>query len=141
MGTTVNLATPVGKANIGITLLTLLSIPIFCVYIMLEEFAPISLSIENEVLIAEHWKEDYSIPTTAITDLTLVAELPKSTKVSGSAMDHLLKGTFRNSEEGKMQLFLNPQNEIFLRFRSGGTTYYMSGFDDTETEAIYEALR
>ncbi len=141
IGTTVNLATPVGKGNIVFAALVLLSLPIFCIWIMLEEFTPISLSLENNMLVAEHWKEDYSIPVLTIEDLTLVEELPKSTKVNGTGMDNLNKGTFRNSEDGRVQFFLNPQNNIFLRFTSGGTIYYMSGYDDAETLEIYELLK
>lgn len=141
IGTTVNLATPVGKGNIVFIALVLLSIPVLCVWIMLEEFTPISLSLENEALVAVHWKEDYNIPTFTIENLSLVDEVPKSTKVSGTGMDTLKKGTFRNSEDGKVQLFLNPQNELFLRFTSGETIYYMSGFDDAETREIYEQLK
>ena len=55
-------------------------------------------------------------------------------------MDNLEKGTFRTSGDGKIQCFLNPQNDLFLRFTADGTIYYMSGFDDEETMAIYDAL-
>ena len=140
IGTTVNMATPVGKTTTLIGILACLSIPILCVWMMMEEFTPISLSITNNTLIAEHWKTDYKIPVDSITDVTLLEELPRTSKVSGTGMDNLEKVTFRTSGDGKIQCFLNPQNDLFLRFTADGTIYYMSGFDDEETMAIYDAL-
>lgn len=44
MGTTINMATPAGKATALIKIIALLNIPICCVWVMLEEFTPISKS-------------------------------------------------------------------------------------------------
>ncbi len=141
IGTTCNLATKTGKAMTLIGIIALLIVPISCVWIMMEEFTPISLSIADNTLIAEHWKTDYEVPITIITEVSLLEELPRCSKVSGTGMDNLLKGTFRNSEDGKFQCFLNPQNSMFIRFTAGGTIYYMSGYDDEETLEIYEMIQ
>ena len=37
-------------------------------------------------------------------------------------------------------LYLNPQNEKFLRFEVDGQVYYMSGLNDEETMKVYERL-
>lgn len=140
MGTTVNMATPAGKLFMGFTALVFLSIPIICIWIILLEFMPISLSVQDDTLIARHLKNDYVIAAETITELTLEAELPKSSKVNGTSMNHLKKGTFRNSTEGRFQMFLNPQNEYYLRFVADDTIYYISGYDDEETLEIYDLL-
>ena len=141
MGTTTNMATPAGKATAFIGIISLLIIPISCVWVMMEEFTPISLSITDNTLIAEHWKTDYEIPVDSIFEVTLLEELPRTSKVNGTGMDNLEKGTFRTSEDGKVQCFLNPQNEVFLRFTVNDTIYYMSGYNDSETMEIYKLLR
>lgn len=141
MGTTVNMATPGGKAFMGFTALVFLSFPIICIWIILLEFMPISLSVQNDTLIARHLKNDYVIDIDSITELTLEEELPRSSKVAGTSMDNLKKGTFRNStEEKRFQMFLNPQNEYYLRFVADDTIYYISGYDDEETLEIYDLL-
>lgn len=141
MGTTVNMATPGGKAFMGFTALVFLSFPLICIWIILLEFMPISLCVQDDMLIARHLKNDYCIATDSITDLTLEKELPRCSRVAGTSMDHLKKGTFRNStEEKKFQMFLNPQNEYYLRFVADDTVYYISGCDDKETLAIYDLL-
>ncbi len=140
IGTTVNIATPVGKICMGITALALLFIPLSCVWAMLEEFTPISLSLQNSEIVATQIKTDYRIPVDSITDMELVHEIPKSRRTNGTGMDHLLKGTFRNSEDGKVQFFLNPNNHDFLRIEADDVIYYLSGYDDAETLEIYENI-
>ena len=140
IGTTVNLATKAGKASAVLCMVCMLIVPVMCIWLMMEEFTPISLVISQDRLLANHIRNEYTIPIDAIENLTLIEELPRSSKVNGTGMDTLSKGTFRNSNDGQFQCMLNPRNEVFLRFEADGTVYYMSGFDDTETRAIYEAL-
>lgn len=141
MGTTTNMATPAGKATIIIGLIALLSLPVCCIWVMLEEFTPITLTITDNTLIGSHWKTEYEISIDDITQVTLLKELPRRSKVNGTGMDNLEKGVYRNSEDGKYKSFLNPNNNVFLRFTVGDTIYYMSGYNDEETMAIYEAIQ
>lgn len=140
IGTTTNMATPAGLALDVVGLLSLLVIPISCIWLVLEEFTPIHLAVENEVLYAEHLKAEYEIPVSEITNLTVVIELPKWSKSSGTGMDNLCKGTFHVRNDRDYQVFLNPQNEAFLRIETEDEIYYMSGFDDDETKETYENL-
>ncbi|MCH5270895.1 MAG: hypothetical protein J1E83_09125 [Lachnospiraceae bacterium] len=139
VGTTVNMARPVGKAMIGLTVLALLLSLYACGWTVLLEFTPINLSVGNGYLQASQMKEDYSIPLEAMENLMMLEELPHLSKVNGTGMDNLLKGTFRIPEEGRCEVFLNPQNTLFIRFEYAGETYYMSGYDDEETMRVWEA--
>lgn len=76
----------------------------------------------------------------ALDDVEILTELPKWSKVNGTGMETLEKGTFKISGEGECQVFLNPQNKKFLYFTANGKNYYMSGIDDTETEEIYQEI-
>lgn len=140
VGTTFNMARPAGKIIMGFTILAILALPVSCVWLMLEEFTPLSLSIQNDRLSAVHLGEDYSVPLEDIKDVTLLTELPRSTKVHGTNSSVLEKGLFRNSTDGKVQKFLNPQNGVFLRIETSEAVYYMSGQNDEETLAIYHSL-
>lgn len=139
-GTTVNIATPAGMVCTAFTGVTLLSIPVICIWMILLEFTPISLSVDEDVLIARHLRNDYVIETDTITELSLEDELPRSSRVSGTGMDNLLKGNFRNSVDGRIQIFLNPENQYYLRVVAEDTIYYLGGYDDTQTQAVYETL-
>lgn len=140
IGTTTNMATPVGKAVWFFAAVSLLALPIVCIWMILLEFTPIQLSVTNNQLVASQIDVDYTIPLFIVEEAELLTELPKWSKISGVGMDELKKGTFRIAEEGRCEVFLNPQNELFIRFEVAGTTYYMSGFDDAETRAVYEVL-
>lgn len=140
IGTTINMATFAGKALAVFCSILILAIPVLDVWMMLTEFTPIQLEIANDRLVASQIDEDYSIPVIIMEDVTLLSELPKWSKVSGIGMDELQKGTFRIPEVGRCEVFLNPQNGLFIRFEAAGTTYYMSGVDDEETREIYEML-
>lgn len=140
-GTTMNMATPLGKAMNIFGALALLSVPVLCIWMMLMEFTPIQLTVENQVLVAEQLNSDYEIPVEKITELELITELPKLSKYSGTAMDNLYKGSFHVTYGDDCEVFLNPENQYFLTFIADETLYYMSAAEDDETLEIYEMLK
>lgn len=140
VGTSTNMATPVGKGIAAFCCLLMLSLPAVCIWLILLEFMPIGLTVTDDRLIAAQIREDYSIPVSIIEDVALLEELPKWSKVSGTGMEELQKGTFRIAEVGRCEVFLNPENDLFIRFEAANTTYYMSGCDDAQTLEIYELL-
>lgn len=141
VGTTMNMASPGGIIMGIIGGLAILSIPFLCAWMIRLEFTPIQLSVTDGRLVAVQMREEYRIPVDMVENVTLLEELPKLSRVSGTGMDNLLKGDFRVPEEGHCRVFLNPQNKLFIRFEAAGTTYYMSGYDDEETREIYEMLK
>lgn len=141
IGTTMNMATPVGMGISLFGTVVILLIPICCIWLILEEFTPIHLAVEKEVLTAEHLSCEYEIPVEDIDGMEVLHEIPGWSKVSGTGMEKLEKGTFHIRNVGKCEVFLNPQNAVFLHFDADGTEYYMSGFDDEETMWVYEALK
>lgn len=140
IGTTVNMASKAGKATMLFTALVFLTIPILCAWVIAEEFTPIHLEIENGNLCAEHIRTDYELPLDTIEEVEMVTELPRRSKINGTGMDNLEKGTFKIYEQGECQEFLNPQNKKFLHFSANGKQYYMSGVDDAQTEEIYKEI-
>lgn len=139
-GITCNMAKPAGKIITAFAALALLSLPVSCIWLMLEEFTPLSLTVRDNVLAAQHLGEDYSISLDDIENVTLFTELPNSTKLHGTNFSTLEKGLFRNSADGKVEEFLNPQNGVFLRIDTGDAIYYMSSYSDEETLEIYRRL-
>ena len=57
-----NLATPVGKGSaiLGAVVLMVM-IPAMCIWLILDEFTPIRLAVEDEILYAKHLNVDYEI--------------------------------------------------------------------------------
>lgn len=138
MGTTTNLATPIGKFTFIFAAAMLFLIPIMCVWVIMEEFTPIHLCVKDQVIVAEHLKESYHIPFEDIVSVSELSDLPDWSKVSGSSMEGLEKGTFEIYGEGKVYVFLNPKNSSFLKVDTQDKTYYLSGYDDGETQLILD---
>lgn len=142
MGTTVNMATPFGKGFVAVMILVLLQIPVLNVWILMLEFTPIQLSVEENKVIASHLREEYVIPMISMKEVELLTELPKMSRNHGTSMEEVRKGSYRIKEEGKScEVFLNPQNTIFIRIETSMGTYFVSGFDDEETREVYEVIK
>lgn len=140
IGTTCNMATPFGKGIALFTALCFLVIPLSSVWLILEEFTPLNLTLQDNTLVASHVNAEYSVPLEDIVSLTLLTELPRSTKVVGTGMSTLKKGTFRNSVDGRVQECLNPMTNLFLRVETADTIYYFSSYSEEATREIYESL-
>ena len=143
VGFTINMATPVGKVFSAVIALLIVGTVVFCgAFTIPMELCPLKLSVERDILTAAQVREDYSIPVDAIEDLELVQSLPSLTRVNGTGMPKLSKGTYRDRDTGeRCELFLNPENGEFLKFTAGDTTYYMSAADDEQTVEIYNELK
>lgn len=140
MGTTVNLAHTGGLITEIIGIVSLLSIPIICVWLIMLEFTPLEVRVENEAIICEQLRVEYEIPLTEIIEYEVVTELPAFVKVSGNGMDNQLSGTFEVYREGMFELFLNPQNTLFIRIVTEEQEYYIGGADDEMTRDVIEIL-
>lgn len=137
-GITTNMATTTGKILNGIGIAGLLVIPVLCGWMILEEFVPIHLTVTKEELVAKHLVKDYEIPLEDIESIELIYEKPRWTKSVGTAMENLDKGTFTIRNEGKCEVFLNPNHAVFIRLTADDKTYYLGGYDNEETVRAYE---
>lgn len=141
MGNSMNMARTAGKLLMGFAGLTILAIPVMCIWMIFAEFTPMKLNIKGDYLIAEQLGVDYKIKIDEIENLTVLDELPKWSKVSGTGMDNLEKGTFYVYGTGRCQVFVNPENTTFFTFQYNGKTYYMGASEDSETQEIIMQLQ
>ena len=126
IGTSVNMATGLGKGLTIFSIIAMLSIPFISIFMIMEEFTPIHLVIKDDTLYCEHIFENYAIDTDTISNVSLV--------------DNLLKGKFHKRNQGNYELFLNPQHKYYINFSADEKNYYVNGFDDKETLEIYSEL-
>lgn len=140
IGTTTNLATTTGKVldMIGLVMIVVV-IPFCCIWVMLEEYTPLQLAVKDAALVAEHLGVAYELPLADIEKITLIEELPRLRKLNGNGMENIYEGTFRDGAE-RCEVFLNPQNGVFLQIETAEETYYMSAAEDAATVEIYEAV-
>ncbi|MDE7211200.1 MAG: hypothetical protein K2O03_07120, partial [Lachnospiraceae bacterium] len=54
---------------------------------------------------------------------------------------NLYKGNWHILYAGDCEVFLNPENGLFIKFMADGELYYMSAEDDGKTQEVYEKLK
>ena len=139
-GTALNMATGVGKSTYVVAVLCLLIIPISCIWMIMLDFTPIQTSVQNNTIVCEQLGIEYEIPLEEIEEYTILAELPEMTKLNGNGMDHVYSGTFEIYREGSVELFLNPQNDLYIKIITKDETYFISGATNQETQAIIDII-
>lgn len=140
MGTAMNLARPVGKATILLSLLLTISLPFVGIWMMAEEFTPIDGAVENGRLVMTHTGVVMDIDLSAVTAVQCLDTLPPCRKIVGTGMDTLLKGSFDVEGYGTSVLCLNPQTAPFLVLRTGEGTAIIGTEDEASTAMLYDRL-
>lgn len=142
IGTTINMGSRGGKifaVIIGLLLVfCIIGIPI---WIGLDEFTPISMTVEADTLAVDHVTTDYRIDLADINKVELLTELPEMSRKNGTGLPNLLKGKFEVDGKNGALVCLNPENHLFIRIETqAGQLYLLGGKTDGETEAAYEAI-
>lgn len=133
MGTTINMAKPLGKWIMVFTILILLAMPAIGIWMIPEEFSEVRIELTSTELIATHGSSSYEIATEDIASVTLLDDLPKCSRNWGTAMGSLLKGDFSVSGiDPHCKLCVNTNAEVFLLIRTNDEKYYLFGAEDTE---------
>lgn len=141
LGTTVNLATPIGKLTIAFLVVVIVSTLFLGPAMGVADSIPTELELTGSTLVASHGKsEKYTIAADSITDVQLRDTLPECSRTVGTGLDHYLEGDFYVTGEGQAYFCLNPTATVFLRVEAGGVTYWFTGDSEEETEAVAQAL-
>lgn len=143
VNTTMNLARRSGQVIMGLVAALLIFMPLLGGWLVLEERAEVTLSMEDTVLTAAHGGSRYEIPLDSIADAELLKALPGDLRrVVGTAMDNVLKGRFRSEEYGQLTLCLDPGNGPWLLVRTqSGTLYLLGSGRADEAELAFQLLK
>ncbi|WP_281532228.1 DUF5808 domain-containing protein [Anaerocolumna aminovalerica] len=127
IGTTMNLAHKIGKIVMVIAIVCILALPVSGVYVIKEEFTPVTIELFDNRIIVTHTAEEVDFPTNDIKSIEIVDNLPSTVKVVGTNMENILKGTFRVEGYGKCRLCLNPKQPPFLVMTTDEETIIING--------------
>ncbi|MCI8565939.1 MAG: hypothetical protein HFI39_06415 [Lachnospiraceae bacterium] len=122
---TVNLARPLGKVLAVFGLVGLLILPFSSLYMVGEEFMPLTCRLENETITVRHVWQECRIPLSEIEEMQVLCELPALRRVWGSSIGEVRKGKFRVEGYGDCMLYLQSQEGPFLLLRTEDTTYLL----------------
>ncbi len=144
MGLTGNMAKPKIRYGTIVTVSALfLSMVGVCAWTVAEEFTPVSLSYENGMVIAHHWKEVYRIKNSDIKSVSLLQERPDMRRRSGTAMRTVEKGDYYSSADRKeLNVCLDPRQAPFLMVETKeGVLYLLGSHEGGETMEIFHVLQ
>ena len=141
IGTTVNMAHPVGKVLGAFLALSLVGTLLCMVWLGMMEATPIRVYNEDGRVICHQLRDEYVIEVSGIKAVSLVDDLDKKDVVrsAGTSMPGLAKGRFIVDDE-KCRFFMNPDFDLCIRIESSDWVYYISGETKEETEELYRTL-
>ena len=125
MGMSMNFAHPVGKVTAVLGVLLLLSLPVLGGWMMAMELTPVTARIDGDTLVASQLGTCYEIDLEEIESVRLLETLPASSRVWGTGMPNLLKGTFSVDGYGTCELCLDPTDPPFLLVKTTEKTYLL----------------
>lgn len=144
LGSTVNLATPVGKGTVAVLIAIIVGSLFVGPAMGVADSIPTELELRGSapaVLVASHGKrEKYTLSADRITDVQLRSTLPECSRTVGTGLDHYLKGYFYVTGEGQAYFCLDPTAAVFLRVEANGIVYWFTGDSAEETQAVANAL-
>jgi uncharacterized membrane protein len=140
IGTTMNLAHKTGKIVTLIAIVCMLALPISVMFVIKEEFTPLTTEIVDNRIVVTHIAEELDLPTEEIRSVEVVDHLPSTVKVVGTGMEHLLKGTFNVSGYGRCKLYLNPEKPPFLVMTTDEERIIINGNDSLMEEMAEKNL-
>ena len=138
MGMSMNFATPAGKAMAAFTIVVLLALLPLSGWLMAEELTSVDLSYSEEQVIVRHVGTTYEVPLDEVVHAELLDTLPPSSRIWGTGMENLLKGSFSVKGYGTATFCLDPHDPPFLVLKTAETTYFFSGND---VEAIFDIVK
>lgn len=140
IGTTVNLAKRAGQVLAAATLLILLLLPLSGAWFLQLEQTPVTLTLTETALTAEHSGTRYEIPLDEIRSVELLEELPAIQRMWGTGMDSVQKGSY-GSQWGALTVCLDPRTGPYLLIRMQNGTRYLVGSTDGGAAGILDALQ
>lgn len=138
MGMSVNYARPAGKTVAVLVVLVLLSLPVLGIWLIVQEFSPVELTLTDTSLTASQVESEYRVDRQEIVEVYLLTELPVTRRIIGTEMPNLCKGTYTVEGYGRCTICLNPENPPFLMVQTGEQTYLFGG---DQAAAVYAALQ
>ena len=142
VGSTVNMAHPVGKMIGVFAILLVIFTFVELIYVGILSQTPMVLSVEDGNVICHQMKDDYSIPISDIDDIILESDSSslKLRKESGYDMDPKYKGKYSIDDESGCISFLDLDTKAYIVIRADGKKYYINAPSDEETQKVYNEV-
>lgn len=129
-----NLARFSGKVIMSLVALCVLTLPLWGVWIMAEEFTEAKVTVSEISVDAVHLNTEYTVAFEDVEQVALLREMPQCRRNNGYETAHFLKGNFTVKGYGKSYVCVDIRDEAILALETAEKTYLISF--DTEKEAL-----
>lgn len=140
IGVTLNLARPAAKVLVGFVLLILASLPFIGVGAIYEEYTPITVTASEAEVRVSHLGFEITVDYDDVEEAALLYELPGLSRLNGTDLATVDKGTFAVTGYGVCEICLDPRATAFLVLKTAEKTYLISTPTKGEAEQIYHWL-
>lgn len=125
IGTTMNIAHPFGKILMGFSVICLLSLPFLSLWMIGEEFLPLTCQVEeNNIVVTQIWQE-CELPLEDIQNFEVIETLPSMRRISGSSIGDMRKGNYDVEGYGACKVYLSSLDGPFLILHTNDKTYLL----------------
>jgi len=142
MGTTINMAKPLGKAVMAITVAMLIAMPFLPLILDSSIKSDVSIVIENDAIDVSCGKSEWNISIDKIDTIELLYDYPENLRRTwGTGTDQILKGNFSATKIGALEVCMNPKETPYLLIKTTDNHCYLFGTkEDGVVEAIYHKV-
>lgn len=133
-GNTMNMARFSGKISMALVGLCLFTLPLWGVWIMVEDFTEAQVTIGNDAVTAKHLGTEYVVAYDDVTEVSLLREMPGCSRNVGYELAYLTKGDFSVEGYGNCKVCVDSRDETILALETADDRYLISF--DSEAEAL-----
>ncbi len=140
-GTTFNVAKPICKWVMIFCGILILSMPLWGIWLIPDEFSTIKIVLTENSIEAHHTGIEYEILLEDIISYELLTDLPKISRIAGTGLDNVAKGIFSvKGIDRNCRLCLYPEAELFLLLETKEQIYLFGMKNTEQMQEIYDTL-
>lgn len=132
MNMQMNLAQPIGMISMGLAALALLAMPFIGIWIMAQEFSPITYSVEAHVVTVTHLTSR-RIDLGENFEVEILDTAPGGMRTNGTAIGTFRQGTFQLNGIGTTWVLYRTDNPPFILFTTANGARYLFNYDPVFT--------
>ena len=137
MNTSLNMARRPAQVIMGLCLALLLASPMFGVWMIGMERAPVELEVTETELTGSHYGSRWSVALADIQSAELLDELPQLRRRSGTGMESAMTGAYYSDEWGRFTCCIDPRTGPWLLVtKKDGNICLFGSSTPGETEKI-----
>ena len=142
IGSTINMAHPMGKVISGIIALVIIGTFGALVYAGIFATTPLDTRVEDGKVICHQFRDEYKIAIDDIQSVKYVDTLEGLSliKLGGAATDKLYKGNFAAGDDKNIKVYLSYDADCYIRIQTSDEIYYINDVTKEDTKKLYDQL-